>query len=81
MPFLLYPRYYSLEEDAMQELRYIDKSTSGQVDPKSNHEGFVAHIIIDGCAVTLTSGKTIGESMDTVKEILLSAYRSRIANP
>jgi hypothetical protein len=62
----------------------LNVQTSGQLDPKlksvkeKNHK--IIPFIIDGCAVSISSTpKGTDEPMKTVKEILLSAYRTRIA--
>lgn len=60
------------------------KQTSGQVDPKceglSNNQDTPVSFIINGCAVSFSSNaKNTGEPIKAIKEILLSAYRTKTA--
>jgi len=59
----------------------LSAPTSGQIDPKcksANRSGAVKPFIIDGCTVSFSSSKKATDStMKTVKEILLSAYRTK----
>lgn len=63
---------------AMQQL---NTPTSGQLVPKysgTNKSGKATPFIINGCAVSITSTpKSTDEPIKAVKEILLSAYRTR----
>ena len=55
----------------------LNKGTSGQIDPKSNIET-AQPLIINGCAISFTSSpKGTDETIKTVKQILLSAYRTK----
>jgi len=69
----------------MQTQIQTDRCASGQVDPKyanpDNQQRNTIPFIINGCAVSITSSaKNTDEPLIAVKEILLSAYRSRIAS-
>ena len=55
----------------------IDRQTSGQVDPKCNITNIP--FVINGCTVSFSSNKRTDDPIEAVKEILLTAYRSRIA--
>ena len=59
----------------------FNAQTSGQVGPKINIvKDTGMPVIINGCAVSFSSSpKGADEAIKTVKEILLSAYRTRIA--
>jgi len=61
--------------------RPLNAQTSGQVGPKcksENKRGAVQPFIIGGCAVSFSSTpKNTDNTMKTVKEILLSAYRTK----
>ena len=60
-----------------------DMQTSGQVDPKykaiNQKQNAVIPFIINGCAVSFSTSEKTGEPIKAVKEILLSAYGSRMA--
>ena len=69
----------------MQPQRQANMQTSGQVGPKiistNNHRDNVIPLTINGCTVSFTSnGKGANEPIKAVKEILMSAYRTRITN-
>ena len=68
----------------MQALFQSNPQTSGQVDPKIKHSNksrkSTMPVVINGCTVSFSSTATkTDEALGTVKEILLSAYRSRMA--
>ena len=63
----------------------IDLRTSGQLDPKcvniNRNRNNTIPFIINGCRVSLSSSmKNTDEPLNTVKEILLSGYKTRIAS-
>ena len=66
-------------------VQQIDFPTSGQLDPKFrsdiNRFGISVPFVIDGCSVTFSRSAQSGdETIKAVKEILLSAYRTRFTN-
>ena len=67
----------------MQSQGNITILTSGQLDPKiksENKQNTAMPFIIDGCAVFCTStARGTEEPIKAVKEILMSAYRTRTA--
>jgi hypothetical protein len=57
--------------------------TSGQVDPKYKTNTKInktsSTLIVNGCAVTLTSSSSENdESLKAIRDILVSAYRTRM---
>jgi hypothetical protein len=60
-----------------------DMPTSGQVDPKykaiNQKQNAVIPFVINGCTVSFSTGIKADEPIKAVKEILLSAYGSRMA--
>ena len=80
-----YPPIYERRVNMRTQIQQMDSPTSGQVGPKSgrdsNRFGIAAPFVINGCSVTFSKSARSGDdTIKAVKEILLSAYRTRFAN-
>jgi len=68
----------------MQTQNISVMQTSGQVGPKSGNiernRSNTMLFIINGCAVSVSVAEGTDDPINAVKEILLSAYRTRITN-
>lgn len=82
LPVFLCPAIMEWRVKIIQEESNV--RTSGQVDPKlniiKNKPKTVIPFIIDGCTVSFTSTpKEKDDTIKTIKEILLSAYKTKTA--